>query len=329
MTELRLPEKSRAAYLLARLDTAHSRFVDGLPGRLRAVALKKGTYVGTSADARFEGVSTMNPGVTCTPWLFWELVETLDDERFLEVAGAGTLVVLASVLLDHIVDGQADYAGEISLLQQTLFQAGVARLRRQVPFDSEFWAHFERLEAEHVAGLAAELEVQVHPDRFSLSNFLTMVPGKFSPIVITMAAFAEVLGRRDLLAPIEASIKHLAIASQLLDDMGDWREDLEMGHLTFYMTRLAPPERWQASNWPSAEELQQHIDADWLDLEYMGIVQEWLDKSMEATQGLGCSRWDEYLDGYRNLADQHLRRYKARHMMHILGPLVGAPGAQL
>jgi hypothetical protein len=322
MTELRLPEHSRAAGLLARLDAAYFGFVDGLTGAPRTLARKKGTYVGTSADVPFEGVSTMNPGVTCTPWLFWELVETLDDERILAVAGAGTLVVLASVLLDHMVDGQAENLGGTALLQQTLFQAGLARFREAIPFGSEFWAHFERLEAEHLAGLAAELDVQSHPHRFSLSNFLTMVPGKFSPIVITMAAFAEVLGRGDLLAPIEASIKDLAIASQLLDDMGDWPEDLEMGHLTFYMTRLAPPERWRASGWPSAEELQQPIDAAWLDLEYMGIVQEWLDKAMEATQGLGCTRWNEYLDGYRNLAGQHLTRYKARHMMHILDPLV-------
>ena len=104
--------------------------------------------------------------------------------------------------------------------------------------------------------------------------------------------------------------------------MGDWREDLEMGHLTYYMTRLAPPERWQASQWPSAEELQQRIDADWLDLEYMRLVQEWLDKSMEATKGLGCQGWNEYLDGYRDLAGQHLRGYKARHMVRILEPLV-------
>ena len=119
MTELRLLEKSRAADLLARLDRAYFHFVDGLPGPLRILALKRGTYVGTASDAPFEGVSTMNPGVTCTPWLFWELVETLDDERILGVAGAGTLVVLASVLLDHMVDGQAENPGGTSLLQQT------------------------------------------------------------------------------------------------------------------------------------------------------------------------------------------------------------------
>ena len=54
----------------------------------------------------------------------------------------------------------------------------------------------------------------------------------------------------------------------------------------------------------------------------MGIVQEWLDKAMEATEGLGCTWWNEYLDGFRDLAGQHLRQYKARHMLHILDPLV-------
>jgi hypothetical protein len=322
MTELRLPERGRAAGLLARLDTSFYQFADSLPFPLSALARQKGTYVGTSTGEAFAGVSTMNPGVTCTPWLFWELVEPLDDERILGVAEAGTLIVLASVLLDHLVDRQVERPGETVLLQQTLYQAGVSRFRARLPFDSDFWVHFERLEAEHFAGLAAELDVQSRPERFTLSNFASMVPGKFSPIVITRAAFTEVLGCRDLLVPIEASIKDLAVASQLLDDMGDWREDLEMGHLTYYMTRLAEPERWRSSHWPSEEELRQRIDADWLDLKYMGMVQEWLDKSVEATKGLGCQGWDDYLDGYRSLAEQHLTRYKARHMMRILDPVV-------
>ena len=39
--------------------------------------------------------------------------------------------------------------------------------------------------------------------------------------------FAEVLGDRELLTLVEASIKRFAVASHMLDGVGDWREDLD------------------------------------------------------------------------------------------------------
>lgn len=322
MTQLKLPANSRAAGLLARLDGAYFRFAAQLPHPLSGLAHLRSTYTGIPGGAPFEGVASMNPGVTCTPWLFWELVQTLPGDRILQIAEAGTLVVLASVLLDHLADGQVEHLGETSLLQQTLFQTGVAQFRSCFRSNSSFWADFDRLEAEHLAGLAMEMDAQTDPGKFTWESFVDMVPGKFSPIVITMAAMTEALGRRELLAPIETSIKCLAIASQLLDDMGDWQEDLATGHLTYFMTRLAPPVRWKTDDWPSEKELQDCIDANWLDLKYMGMVQQWLDKSAEATRELGCSGWDDYLDGYRDLAGRHMRYYEAQHLIGIIEPIV-------
>jgi hypothetical protein len=321
MTQLELPADSRAAALLARLDAGYFEFTNHLPPPLQELARERSTFTGIAGEEPFR-VSGMNPGVTCTPWLFWELVQDLDDDSILQLAEAGSLIVLASVLLDHLVDGQASRPGEISLLHQALYEGGWTKFRAILPAKSTFWPHFERLGSEHLAGLAAELDAQSNPQQFTFDNFVAMVPAKFSPIVITMAAFVEATGQRDLLAPIEASIKDLAIASQLLDDMGDWQDDLEKGHLTYYMTRLAPPEAWQASEWPSTEDLQARIDADWMDIEYMRMVQEWLDRSVAAVQELPCTRWLDYLNGYRDLAEAHSKRFKARHFLHIIDPIV-------
>jgi hypothetical protein len=68
-------------------------------------------FIGTSLAEPHGGPSTMNPGVTCTPWLFWELTQDVEGEVLVEVALGGTLIVLASVLLDHLVDGQAAQPG--------------------------------------------------------------------------------------------------------------------------------------------------------------------------------------------------------------------------
>jgi len=71
MTELRLAADSRAAGLLSRLDASYFQFVEGLPPSLQAVARQASTFTGTAGETLFAGPSAMNPGVTCTPWLFW------------------------------------------------------------------------------------------------------------------------------------------------------------------------------------------------------------------------------------------------------------------
>jgi hypothetical protein len=170
-------------------------------------------------------------------------------------------------------------------------------------------------------GLAAELETRSNPERLAFDSFVALVPAKFSPIVITMAAFVAALGKDEQLAPIETSIKHLAVASQLLDDMGDWQDDLGARRLTHYLTRLAPRKAWHADDWPSVGELQQSIDKDWLDVAHMRMVTEWLGRASEVTRGLACPRWMAYLDGYGAIGADHLTRYTARHALRIIGPL--------
>lgn len=330
MTDLGLPEGGRAASLLARLDAAWFRFVAALPPPLHAGARRASTYTGVQPGQDFRGPSSMNPGITCTPWLFWELVCPLDDDSIVELALGGGLVVLASVLLDHLVDGQAERPAEAALLRQALFEGGSARFRARLAADSGFWDAFDRLGAEHVAGLAQELEFRSRPEPVDQEAFDGLVERKFSPIVITMAAFCHLLDRPQWLVPIEASIKHLAVASQLLDDVGDWEEDLAGRHLTYFLSLLAPPEAWRAPRWPAAGELRQRIDEDWLDIEAMARVQRWLDRSLQAVEGLDCPGWRAYLGGYRALAEQHLARFKARHLLRAIEPLLdpAAGGSQ-
>ena len=326
MTSIRSTDGSRAADLLTRLDSAYLQFAGELPSPLRGLASERGTFAGTSAAEPFEVPSTMNPGITCTPWLFWELTRDVEDEAFLEVALGGILIVLASVVLDHLVDGQSARPGEASLLHQALYEGGAARLRATLPADSGFWAHFERLGREHIVGLGAELDSRANPGRLTFDDFVRAVSGKFSLVVVPMAAFVAVLGRGDLLGSIEASIKRLAVGCQLLDDVGDWQDDIAAGRPTYYMTRLAPPDAWRAPVDPSVEEIQGRIDAGWLDIKHMVVVQEWMGNAAESASSLGCTGWMEYVDGYRTLADEHMARFKARHLLRVLGPIVEEEG---
>ncbi len=269
--------------------------------------------------------SVMNPGITCTPWLFWDMTQDLDDSTFLALAEAGGWIVLASVLLDHLADGQAGESGATALLGRSLRHAGLRRFRQAIPATSTFWAHLRRLDQDHIMALSLEAQARARPATFSQRDFIRMARGKFAPIAVAMAAILTTLGREERLGPVERSIRDLAVASQLLDDLGDWQEDLAAGRLTYFLSRLAPPACWAERPWPSPAEIQQAIDASWQDLEHLDLVESWLQGSLQAVEGLVCPAWKAYLVGYRSLARQHAARLAARHLMRAIEPLL-TPG---
>ncbi len=321
-----LPDADRPRRLLAALDARYLDFLLTLPEPLRALGRERRSFSGVTGDCEAMAFSAMNPGITCTPWLFWEWTRDLADDVFLDLAEAGACVVLASVLRDHLCDGQAPNRGAAARLHAALRRRGRSVFRRHFLTDSPFWSAFVRLNEEHRLGLRLEARARADPQQFTWEWFQVMVQAKFAPIVLTVAAFLTWLDLPERLPPIERSIKDLAVAAQLLDDLGDWREDLASGRLTYFLSRLAPPERWAERPWPSPAEIQQAIDASWEDLEHLDLIEAWLAKALDAVDGIVCPAWKAYLDGYRSLAQQHATRLGARHLLEAIRPLV-APRA--
>jgi hypothetical protein len=228
------------------------------------------------------------------------------------------LHVLASILLDHLVDGQIEARGPGSQLYNALCESAKVAFQAVFAADSPFWSHYHRLGQAHQAGLALEAEAQQDADLFSDQGLETITRGKVAPMVVTMAALSEASDQPALLAPIERSLGHCARAYQLLDDVKDWQEDLEARHLTYYLARLAPREAWNGADWPSVGEIQRRIDAGWVDVEHLRLVLQWLDDTIEAVEGIDCSGWIEYIAARRELADEQLTYAAARHLRDVI-----------
>lgn len=318
MTHLELSEGSRARGLFDRLDEAFRRYLAQLPPGLEGLARQHGTYHGDSSPQRFEGLSGMNPVLVSTPWLFWELFQSLDDETFLQLSKAGAFFVLASVVLDHLVDGQTGTPGLLSLYHQALYSQGVAVYRQAIPPANTFWEHFDRLAAEHLSGLVAESAFQTHPEDYPFYTLTTIAHGKVAPIVTTLAGLCAISGQMGVFASLEASLKHISIASQLLDDIGDWQADVQNRHLTCFLALLESPEAWTQAEWPEIEKLQRSLDAQWIDVTQLKRVMQGLNQAIEAVRGLDCPAWVRYVDGYRAITDGHLERCITRHLGQVL-----------
>jgi hypothetical protein len=166
-----------------------------------------------------------------------------------------------------------------------------------------------------------EVDAQRNVAGLSAAALATMAHGKVAPIVTTMAAMAEASGRPALLGPIEASLNHIAVASQHLDDIGDWREDLHVRHLTYFLAQVLPG----SDPWPDEGTVQDGIDREWSDVGHLQQVLEGLEAAQDAVRGISCPGWTAYVEGYTTLADEHLTRALARHLARVLGPIVHPP----
>jgi hypothetical protein len=322
LNRLEPPANSRQSDLFRQLNQRYFNFARQLPDPLKQLGRSRSTFLGSACDEAFEGVQELNPVLAGTPWLFWETFSSLDDECFLQIAEAGTVFVLASIVLDHLVDGQAEEQEQMALFHQALYSHGISIYRAVFGASSDFWVYFERLASDHLAGLAKELQAQLDPQNLSLEDLNTMAHGKVSPIVVTIAALSEASRQPEKLGPIETSLKHISVASQLLDDIGDWKHDLEVGHVTYYLTRLAPTGSSGSVGLPSVEVAQSKIDAEWIDVNHLEMVLDLLDDSTYAVRGIECPAWIDYVGGYHWLANEHLTTAMARHLVQKLRPLI-------
>jgi hypothetical protein len=318
----------RAVSLFNALEERYRSFAIHLPSPLDGLARRRAAFLGAAGNEPFEEIAGLNPVLVGTPWLFWDLFHELEDEILLGIAEAGMCHVLASVILDHSVDGQFPLPEAVTLFHQALYAAAWQRYRILFPSSSPFWGHFDRLAAEHLQGLSLEVATQTDARLLTAENFPTMPYGKVAPIVTTIAALSEASGQPALLPFIEDSLKHIAVASQLLDDVGDWRDDLAGRHLTHFLTGLAPPETWEAEPWPTAETLQANIDAEWLDIDALTNVKQSLDLAIAAVKEVDCPAWVEYVHGYWERADGHQSRFVARHLYQALQPVWAGEAGQ-
>jgi len=323
--KLELTQGSRAARLLESLDAGYFQFANDLPPPLRDVALMESTIVGQPIDEPFQGPSKINPLIACTPWLFWDTFSGLSDETFLCISEAGAFIALASVIMDHLVDGQATWPEAMTLFHHALYDRGVASYRAIFPPASTFWKNFDRLTKEYLTALGAEIAAQSEPEQFTSENFLAFAGGKVSPMTTTIAALSEASDQSFIVEPVETSFRHSFVAGQIHDDVLDWRSDINDRHLTFFLTQLAPSGKWQAVEWPSVDELEVNNDSDWVDVDYFDLVIKHFDRCIEVVEGIQCDGWIKYLMEYKGVAEEHQRAAVARHLLRALEPVIRPP----
>ena len=321
---LRLPanpaQADRRLRLLSTHDETIQRVLGSLPPPLGTLALAHKTYFGADVELPVGNLILRSPPAIATAWLYSETFDELDDGTFLAVAEAGACIQLASVVLDHLVDGQLPDPGGSSLLYKALTDHGVTTFLKIFRAGSAFWSHYERLTRRHLDGLAAELDGRSDPRRFSYEALEVMARGKACPVVLTVAALCEASGRTELLEPIARSMELVGVASQLVDDTTDWQKDAETRHLTYFLSCLGPDEAWSPDSWPSVDTLARRLESDPLDTHHLRRAVSLLDQALELVHDISCPQWGAYIHSKRLGADRLLAMALIRALSRSLSP---------
>ncbi len=316
---LKFAAGSREARQWAELDRRLVAFLRALPAEVRTTGLRQGTYAGKPGDEPFLGIGFLNPVLVGIPWHFRELFASVRDEELVGLAEAGMLHVLASVVADHLVDDQVERRGLAVLLHQALRHGARVRFRDIMGSDGDFWSRFDRLSEQHTEALATEVEIQQRRGRVAESSLQAMAAGKVAPIVVTATALAVRAGREAALPALEESLGKIALASQLLDDVNDWRQDIAHRHWTHFLGQFESEGREPWDAWPTAEWIEGRIRTGWQDVEALTRVGEWLEESVVALGDLDCPAWRDYVEGYRLLTTSHLNYAVAAHLRDAVG----------
>lgn len=315
---LNVPKRSRQYRLLVELNKRYMTWANSLPNPLNRMALRESTFLGGTSGGILEDLSKINPAITCLPWLFWEICSNVEDDVFITLAEAGASHILASIVMDHVIDYQVEDMVAMVLFHRAIYINSIMKFKEALPSNEKFWNSFDGLSKDHMDGLVIELSARMNPDLFTLDNFIKITHSKVSPFIIAIMAFLYAADQPSLCEQFASSLRYVSQASCLLDDMWDWKHDLERGHLTYFLTCLVPPEQRKETLLISKEHLQKHLDENWLDIEYFQSVIDWFDEAIIDVDAIDYPAWIEYIQGYREMAIDHAKIAMARKITSAL-----------
>lgn len=304
------------------MDADFACFVDSLPRPLRDLGRRHETYSGQPSPEQFAGISDLNPVIVGAPWLFWDLFESLPYEQLVTIAEAGGYLGVSYVLLDHLVDDQVAEPAMAAMLGQACYERAISLFQGLFEPGTPFWNHLDRLWAELRYALASEWLSQRNPGLVSEAEFRLWARAKPAPIIITFAALAQSGDQLALLETAEASMKEGGAAAQLDHDIGDWAKDVQHKHLTYFLGQVMTAGEL-GPEWPTEEQFQAALEAQWLDVEYAKQARTWYATAIDLSRALDCPSYTTFLDRCYQYVNSHMDRYIVSHIVKVSERIFG------
>jgi len=250
--KIRKFDPSLASEILKVLDQSQQH-LDSLPFDLEAIATSSSIW------------KEIGPGlgVFLPFWLDEEFAQGNLIAEARQMALANRFGQIFCLVQDSVIDRDPRTKPEILILLNDFFFQFVHIYQQVFPSSHPFWGYFYKFWQEYLEALARE-KVR-HNNRnnpYTPEDFL-WIGRKMSPLKICVAGMALLADRKEAIPVLSAMIEGLHAGYQLLDDLRDWRDDLDTGSYTYLLSLLeirpSRASRDGRSVIPSLDEVQRQL----------------------------------------------------------------------
>jgi hypothetical protein len=243
--------------------------------------------------------------------MFAEAFPEIADDVVLDLGRAAQMCARSLIVADKIIDADdALPASRLTLGLLALQYETYASLTALFPQHSSFWSNYDRYYGRVIGAILTEQSLKDAGSEAEPAEMLTLAADKNALHCGIAAAFCCLSGRDDRLTDMEESLGAFAVATQIVDDVHDWKIDLVAGTPSTLNTRggvLGRHKSMAISTEEAASALfgNRHVsDALTLALEYFQSAQ-----SLASRQGL--TRWSRFLASRERAAADFLHQIES------------------
>jgi hypothetical protein len=189
------------------------------------------------------GIATQASIYHSYPYLFLQAFPSLTADRLAPLCLASSLFADSLFVADDIMDGDPtdrDVATNAVRVQAMQFE-GYRLLYGLFPPTARFWDRFQDYLGLYAQACVEERRLAGEADWRELTQPLALriAKGKSSLAKFVVAGLGAMAGDETPVEPLTRALDRYYIARQMVDDLSDWRQDLERGYPSLLLARVA------------------------------------------------------------------------------------------
>jgi hypothetical protein len=237
------------------------------------------------------------------PFLFHSCFQAVAIETVRELARADRLYTEHLLSHDRMLDGPRSTEPVGLFLAQLQHMHSLKTLHSLFPSAHCFWDYFNECFFETWKSFREERLWHSHRiGRFPMARFCTLAKGKTAVLRPFSLALAFLAGTEEQVHLLARSLDQHHIALTLIDDLEDWREDLQTFNFTYLLTRLIQreglTEQISSGHAVSTERMGQLLHATGLVEKQLRLAEIFFRKSNETVRNLPLPLWKSFNDGF-------------------------------
>lgn len=223
---------------------------------------------------------------------------------------------------DFIVDNDRPDTSDRSqvVLGNLCFLQVMHHYRPYFPAGSFFWECMEVYWREWGESMSWEVETLNSRRPFTETHLLCSAH-KAAALKICPTGLSILAEKNDLIPQFEQAVDLMHAVMQLLDDLQDWREDLQFGRYNAFLGFMISNNLLVADRLSSQEDVSAVIYGSSILEKYLTVINDFVMRAKDATNSLGVEPWSILVDSLATQASWLILEYKNSMESQVSGHL--------